>query len=154
MEVGSSHFFSSLWLANGHVHLVRIHLHRFWHRTCYTFLTLFILALNCSLLFANFWSSGSLFQGSLTAKEYFRGSVRANLCVSLYSPSVCLVVGLTFTSVISKICPSWPPTPMAMATNTEQCCGSETGMFSGLPDPDLLVRGPDPALNPSIIKQK
>jgi hypothetical protein len=27
-------------------------------------------------------------------------------------------------------------------------------MFLGLPDPDLLVQGPDPAPDPSIIKQK
>jgi hypothetical protein len=39
-----------------------------------------------------------------------------------------------------------------LVTDTEQCCRS--GMFLGLPDPDPLVRGPDPALDPSIIKQK
>jgi hypothetical protein len=56
-----------------------------WPRTCYI-LSLFIFALKCSLLFANFNSSGSLFQGSTTrtAKEYFRGSVRANFCISRY----------------------------------------------------------------------
>jgi hypothetical protein len=41
-----------------------------------------------------------------------------------------------------------------------QCCGSglqiRIRMFLGLPDPDPLVRGtdPDPALDPSVIKQK
>ncbi len=66
-----------------------------WPRTCYI-LSLIIFALKCSLLFANFKSSGSLFHGSTTrtAKEYFRGSVRANFCTSLYSPSGCLVLVL------------------------------------------------------------
>jgi hypothetical protein len=39
-----------------------------------------------------------------------------------------------------------------------QCCGSgfrsRIRMILGLPDPDPLVRGTDPDLDPSIIKKK
>jgi hypothetical protein len=62
-----------------------------WPRTCYI-LTLFIFALICSLLFANFKSSGSLFHGSTarTAKEYFRGckSFLSIFCVNAYWESL------------------------------------------------------------------
>ncbi len=73
---GSSHFSSPC-----HVHLVRIHLHRFGLAPVALFEPLFILASPCWLP-----TSGRLVgcQGStaVTAKEYFCGSVSAKLCLS------------------------------------------------------------------------